>query len=91
MGLRILNAVQIRLKAGFLKPAMVGPMWMACRHWHNLPKRYGKWKTVHKRFTRCSKAGVPNGFSLTPSTTPITITSGSAGFSLHLLVYRTPL
>lgn len=27
-------------------------------HWHNLPERYGKYKTVHKRFTRWAKAGV---------------------------------
>jgi putative transposase len=27
-------------------------------HWHDLPERYGKWKTVHKRFTRWAKAGV---------------------------------
>ena len=27
-------------------------------HWHDLPERYGKHKTVHKRFTRWAKAGV---------------------------------
>ncbi len=27
-------------------------------HWHDLPERYGKWKSVHKRFTRWAKAGV---------------------------------
>lgn len=27
-------------------------------HWHDLPERYGKWKTVHKRFTRWAKTGV---------------------------------
>lgn len=27
-------------------------------HWHDLPERYGKWKTAHKRFTRWAKAGV---------------------------------
>jgi putative transposase len=27
-------------------------------HWHDLPERYGKYKTVHKRFTRWAKAGV---------------------------------
>lgn len=27
-------------------------------HWQDLPDRYGKWKTVHKRFTRWAKAGV---------------------------------
>lgn len=26
--------------------------------WSDLPERYGKWKTVHKRFTRWAKAGV---------------------------------
>ena len=26
--------------------------------WHDLPDRYGKWKTVHKRFTRWAEAGV---------------------------------
>ena len=26
--------------------------------WQDLPERYGKWKTVHKRFTRWAKAGV---------------------------------
>lgn len=25
--------------------------------WQDLPERYGKWKTVHKRFTRWAKAG----------------------------------
>jgi putative transposase len=27
-------------------------------HWHDLPERYGKYKTVHKRFTRWAKTGV---------------------------------
>lgn len=27
-------------------------------HWHDLPERYGKYKTVHKRFTRWANAGV---------------------------------
>ena len=27
-------------------------------HWHDLPARYGKWKTAHKRFTRWADAGV---------------------------------
>jgi transposase len=27
-------------------------------HWHNLPERYGKWKTVHTRFSRWAKKGV---------------------------------
>ena len=26
--------------------------------WHDLPERYGKYKTVHKRFTRWAKSGV---------------------------------
>jgi transposase len=27
-------------------------------HWRDLPERYGKWKTVHKRFCRWAAAGV---------------------------------
>ena len=27
-------------------------------HWHDLPEHCGKWKIVHKRFTRWVKAGV---------------------------------
>lgn len=27
-------------------------------HWHDLPERYGKWKTAHKRFSRWAAAGV---------------------------------
>ncbi len=27
-------------------------------HWHDLPARYGKWKSAHKRFSRWAKAGV---------------------------------
>lgn len=37
-----------------------GVMWIlrSGAHWHHLPERYGKYKSVHKRFTRWSKAGV---------------------------------
>jgi transposase len=27
-------------------------------HWRDLPEHYGKWKSLHKRFTRWAKAGV---------------------------------
>ena len=27
-------------------------------HWCDLPERYGRWKTVHKRFSRWAHAGV---------------------------------
>ncbi|GBQ52786.1 hypothetical protein CFR77_15525 [Komagataeibacter sucrofermentans] len=27
-------------------------------HWKDLPERYGKWKTVHRRFSRWNHAGV---------------------------------
>ena len=27
-------------------------------HWHDLPERYGKYKTIHKRFGRWAEAGV---------------------------------
>lgn len=37
-----------------------GILWVlrSGAHWHDLPERYGKWKTLHKRFTRWAKAGV---------------------------------
>ncbi len=42
----------------------VNGVWWVLRsgaRWHDLPERYGKWKTAHKRFTRWAKAGVWEG------------------------------
>ena len=27
-------------------------------HWHDMPERYGKWKSSHRRFSRWAKSGV---------------------------------
>ena len=37
-----------------------GVLWVlrSGAHWHDLPERYGKWKTVHTRFARWAKSGV---------------------------------
>jgi transposase len=37
-----------------------GVLWVlrSGSHWHDLPPRYGKWKTTHQRFLRWAKTGV---------------------------------
>jgi putative transposase len=37
-----------------------GCLWVlrSGAHWKDLPERYGKWKTVHRRFSRWCHAGV---------------------------------
>ena len=38
----------------------MGLMWVlgSGAAWHDLPERYGKWKSTHKRFSRWAKNGV---------------------------------
>jgi transposase len=37
-----------------------GVLWVlrSGAHWHDLPERYGNWKSTHKRFSRWARSGV---------------------------------
>lgn len=37
-----------------------GVLWVlrSGAHWHDLPERYGNWKSLHKRFSRWAQKGV---------------------------------
>ncbi|EGG78024.1 hypothetical protein SXCC_01419 [Gluconacetobacter sp. SXCC-1] len=39
---------------------MNGCLWIlrSGAHWENLPERYGKWQTVHRRFSKWCHAGI---------------------------------